>query len=115
MTVRVALPTRKGKSVSSHKEVDLLNRQLQYDLSFIPSSPSPSSDLAPSSSQEPISPSSKDSQDLPVDSFFSAGDPNGKERYLSNNFESTYKPMCSLRGDGTVDGPLFSVFDAVPK
>merc|ERR1712037_740466 len=58
------------------------------------SSPAPSS--GPSSFQG-ASPPSKNSRDLPVDSFFSAGDPNGKER------------------DGKVDGPLFSVFDAVPK
>merc|ERR1712130_521479 len=58
---------------------------------------SPPSGSRPSGSQEPLNPS-KDSRDLPVDSFFSAGDPNGKER-----------------GDGAVDGPLFSVFDAVPK
>merc|ERR1712037_383543 len=58
-------------------------------------SPAPSS--GPSSSQEPSRTPSKNSRDLPVDSFFSAGDPNGKNR------------------DGTNDGTLFSVFDAVPK
>merc|ERR1712037_794569 len=51
----------------------------------------------PSSSREPSRTPSKNSRDLPVDSFFSAGDPNGNER------------------NGTVDGTLFSVFDAVPK
>merc|ERR1712037_480315 len=60
------------------------------------SSPAPNS-AGPSSSQEPSRTPSKNSRDLPVDSFFSAGDPNGNER------------------DGAVDGTLFSVFDAVPK
>jgi len=47
----------------------------------------------PASTSGPV-----DSKDLPVDSFFSAGDPSDKKR-----------------GKDGADGPLFSVFDAVPK
>ena len=102
-------PPRKGKN----KDPVLSGKValLQSDPSLAPSSPAPSS--GPSGSQEPSGTPSKNSRDLPVDSFFSAGDPNGKDRSQSKKSKSIIS-MCTLR-DGTNDGPQFSVFDAVPK